>query len=54
MIKNILLEKVKEKGIVKIILDYKNQLEMSEITCLNIINDIMLNFYLDEFEKKIK
>ena len=40
-IKNILLEKVKEKGIVKIIIDYKNDLESVNYFIIQLIDNII-------------
>ena len=55
----LLLDKVKEKGIVKIILDYKYQMEHikkkpknSVYTSLDIIDSMMLDFHLNNFNKK--
>ena len=51
-IEELLLDKVKEKGIVKIILDYKEQMEQIKTSKpLEIIDELMLNYYTGNFRK---
>ena len=53
-----LLDLVKEKGIVSIILNYKKEMEELEkpknlvYTSLDIIDSLMLDFYLNNFRRK--
>ena len=57
-LEELLLDKVKEKGIVKIILDYKQQMENikkpknSAYSSLDVIDMMMLDFQLGNFLKK--
>ena len=59
-VEEMLLDLVKEKGIVKIILDYKKQMEEIEkpknsaYSSLDVIDMMMLDFQLGNFHKKLK
>ena len=53
-VEDLLLDLVKEKGIVLIIMDYKHEMEVIDnkvYTSLDIIDQLILDFYLNNFRK---